>query len=129
MKSLLFSPKKKKNQQSKHLSWFLSLFFSSWTKNLTNSMLKITQEWVYKVLRELGSQGQLNLLSTTISLFYYSWTDGTTLPLFIYFLSLTPEIPLRLNHAKHWEEKRHCILFPWVGYLLSFWLPFCFSFL
>lgn len=126
MRSLLFSLKTP--QHAKHLYWFLSLFFSSWMKNLTNSMLKITQGWVHKFLRELDSQGQLNLISIAISLFYYIWTGGATLPFFIYFLSLTPQIPLRLNHVKHWEEKRHCILFPWMSLLkllaaLSIFIP------
>lgn len=94
---------------------FYLLFFSSWMKNLTNSMLKITQEWVYKFLRGLHSQGQLNLISTAISGLYYMWAGGAALPFFVYFLSLAPHIPLRLNPVKHWEEKRHYILFGWMS--------------
>ena len=99
----------------KHFSWFLSLFSFSWMKNLTSSMLKITQEWVYKTLREWSSQNQTYFLLLFLSFFYYNCTDGASLPLLIYFLSMTPRIPPGLNHVKHWEEKRHCILFRWMS--------------
>lgn len=101
----------RKINMPKHLFWFLSLFFSSWMRNLTNSMLKITQEWVYKVLREWSS-GQVQLLSFLILLHLSWWSSSSSLHL---FPVLDPQIPLRLNHVKHWEEKRHCVLFPWMS--------------
>jgi hypothetical protein len=37
-------PAKQVNNAERLLDFYLSLFFSSWMKNLTNSMLKTTQE-------------------------------------------------------------------------------------